>query len=160
METAPALVKLAPADPPHDSRICPFVVGAWARLLQVAPTLLATVEAELKAAGLPPTQWYDALASLERAPQQSLTPGDIEQHLLLTQCTTSRLIDRLVAEGYALRVMNPEDKRRQIIHLSPAGKTLVDRMWPVYAAAIERHVGRKLGGDDAVALIRILEKLA
>lgn len=159
METVPA--KAIPVDEAdHDTSLCPFVVQAWARLLQVAPTLLATVEAELKQAGLPPTQWYDALAALEREPQQSLTPGEIEQRLLLTQCTTSRLIERLVAEGYALRVVNPDDRRRQIVHLSPAGKTLIARMWPVYAGAIKRHVGRKLAPDDAQVLIRILEKLA
>ncbi|MDY0871937.1 MarR family winged helix-turn-helix transcriptional regulator [Dongia rigui] len=157
METAPAL---AAASADHDAALCPFVVQAWARLLQVAPTLLATVEAELKQAGLPPTQWYDALAALERQPQQSLSPGEIEQQLLLTQCTTSRLIDRLVAEGYALRMVNPDDRRRQTVHLSPAGQALIARMWPVYAAAIKRHVGRKLAPDDAQVLIRILEKLA
>ena len=144
----------------HARNICPFVVSAWARLLQVAPTLLASVEADLKAAGLPPTQWYDALAALERAPQSEMAPGDLERHLLLTQCTTSRLIDRLVADGLATRQTHPDDRRRQIIRLAPAGKDLIDRMWPVYADAIERHVGKKLDGQDAQALIRILEKLA
>lgn len=146
--------------PEHDVDVCPFVVGAWARLLQVAPMLLASVEAELKAAQLPPPQWYDALAALDRAPEHTLVPGDIERHLLLTQCTTSRLIDRLEAEGLVTRQINPDDRRRQTIHLSDAGRVLLGRMWPAYAAAIERHLGKKLAGDDARALIRILEKLA
>lgn len=152
----------APPAPPtdHDRGICPFVTSAWARLLQVAPTLLASVEADLKAAALPPAQWYGALSALERAPMSELAPGDLESQLLLTQCTTSRLIDRLVAEGLATRQVHPADKRRQIIRLSKPGKQLIDRMWPVYAEAIERHIGRKLDGDDAKALNRILEKLA
>jgi DNA-binding MarR family transcriptional regulator len=144
----------------HDMSICPFVVGAWARLLQVAPQLLASVEAELKAAQLPPSQWYDALAALDRAPEDNLAPGEIEHGLLLTQCTTSRLIDRLEAEGLVSRQTNLQDRRRQTIHLSDAGRSMIGRMWPVYAAAIERQFGRKLAGDDAKALIRILEKLA
>ncbi|WP_374652077.1 MarR family winged helix-turn-helix transcriptional regulator [Dongia sp.] len=155
METARKLS--APAE--QALNICPFVVSAWARLLQVAPTLLASVETDLKQAGLPPTQWYDALAALERAPG-GVAPSEIERHLLLTQCTTSRLIDRLVADGLANRVSHPDDRRRQIVHLAPAGKALINRMWPVYAEAIERHVGKKLDGNDAQALIRILEKLA
>ncbi|MBK8159616.1 MAG: winged helix-turn-helix transcriptional regulator [Rhodospirillaceae bacterium] len=140
--------------------ICPFVAGAWARLLRVAPILQAAVEADLKAAGLPPPQWYDALAALERAPEHSLVPGEIERDLLLTQCTTSRLIDRLEAEGLVVRQINPDDRRRQTIRLSESGRALLARIWPVYAGAIERHVGRKLAGEDAKALIRILEKLA
>jgi DNA-binding MarR family transcriptional regulator len=144
----------------HDFSICPFVVGAWGRLLQVAPTLLASVEAELKAAQLPPPQWYDALAALDRAPEESLAPAEIERGLLLTQCTTSRLIDRLEAEGLVSRQINPEDRRRQTIHLTDAGRAMIGHMWPVYAAAIERQFGSKLAGDDARALIRILEKLA
>lgn len=148
------------AEPDADVAICPFVVGAWARLLQVAPLLQASVEAELKAAGLPPPQWYDALAALDRAPGRSLVPGEIERQLMLTQCTTSRLIDRLEADGLVTRQINPEDRRRQTVHLSQSGQQTLGRMWPVYAAAIERHLGRKLAGDDAKALIRILEKLA
>ena len=148
------------AEPRTDIAICPFVAGAWARLLQVAPLLQASVAAELKAARLPPPQWYDALAALDRAPDRSLVPGEIERQLLLTQCTTSRLIDRLEADGLVTRQINPDDRRRQTIHLSPSGRALLGRMWPVYAAAIERHLGRKLAGDDARALIRILEKLA
>ena len=142
-----------------DIAICPFVVGAWARLLQVAPMLLTSVEAELKAVQLPPSQWYDALAALDRAPAHSLVPGEIEQKLLLTQCTTSRLIDRLEAEGLVTREINPDDRRRQTIHLSESGRALLGRMWPVYATAIDRHLGKKLSGDEASALIRILEKL-
>jgi DNA-binding MarR family transcriptional regulator len=147
-------------DPKHDISLCPYVVGAWARLLQVAPTSLASVEADLKLAGLPPSQWYDALSALDRAPQDSLVPSDIEHQLLLTQCTTSRLINRLEAEGLVAREINPDDRRRQTVRLSDSGRELLARMWPVYAAAIERHVGRKLAGDDAKVLIRILEKLA
>ncbi len=152
----------APPAPPaaNERSICPFVVSAWARLLQVAPTLLASVEADLKTAGLPPSQWYDALSGLERAPLTEMMPSEIERQLLLTQCTTSRLIDRLVAEGLAQRVVHPEDRRRQIIRLAEPGRALINRMWPVYAEAIERHVGRKLDGADARVLIRILEKLA
>lgn len=156
MDTAPDANS---TDLDHDFSICPFVVGAWARLLQVAPMLLASVETELKAAKLPPPQWYDALAALDRAPQDSLVPSDIERSLLLTQCTTSRLIDRLEAEGLVSREINPDDRRRQTIHLTDSGRGLLGRMWPVYAAAVERHLGRKLAGDDAKALIRILEKL-
>lgn len=151
-----------PPEPAGDDAatgICPFVVGAWARLLQVAPTLIGAVDDELKEAGLPPRQWYDALAALDRAPGNALAPGDIETGLLLTQCTTSRLIDRLEAEGLVVREVNPGDRRRQVIRLAAPGQNLLGRMWPVLARAIGRHLGNKLGDGDARALIGILEKL-
>ncbi len=157
MATAP---DIALQDLDHDPAICPFVAAAWARLLQVAPLLLASVETELKAAGLPPAQWYDALAALDRAPGDALGPSDLERGLLITQWSTSRLIDRLEADGLVTRLVNADDRRRQTIQLAPKGRALIGRMWPAYAAAIERHLGQKLSGDDAKALIRILEKLS
>ena len=40
--------------------ISKHAVDAWARLLRVSQQLLNSVEADLKAAKLPPLTWYDA----------------------------------------------------------------------------------------------------
>jgi hypothetical protein len=45
--------------------------------------------------------------------------------------------------------------------ITAAGRELQKRMWPVYGAAIQKHVGAPLGSDrDAEALWRLLEPLA
>jgi len=65
----------------------PEAISAWARLVRVQQALLASVEAELKHAGLPPLAWYDALLELSRAPEGRLRPTDLEKSMLLPQYT-------------------------------------------------------------------------
>src|ERR671938_544541 len=115
-------------------------VQAWARLVRVSGALLDAVEAELKAAGFPPLAWYDALLELDRAPEGRLRPFELERHMLLAQYSTSRLVDRLERAGLVERLQCPLDGRGQDVAITAAGRELRTRMWPAYAAAIERHV--------------------
>ena len=77
--------------------------AAWIRLMRVQSQVLNAVEHELKKAGFPPLAWYDALLELSRAPAGELRPVELEKQMLLPQYSTSRLIDRLVDEGLAVR---------------------------------------------------------
>jgi DNA-binding MarR family transcriptional regulator len=138
---------------PSDGVIC-----AWARLIRAQQSVLAAVEAELKAAGFPPLAWYDVLLELSRA-QEGLRPFALEQELLVAQYNLSRLLDRLEGAGYLERRACPEDGRGQIVAITAAGRALVKRMWPTYRAAIARHLGAKLSEDEASRLATLLGKL-
>ena len=134
------------------------VIRAWARLIRAQQSVLAAVEAELKAAGFPQLAWYDVLLELSRA-QEGLRPFALEQELLLAQYNLSRLLDRLEGAGYLERRACPEDGRGQIVAITAAGRALVKRMWPTYRAAIARHLGGKLSEDEASRLATLLGKL-
>jgi DNA-binding MarR family transcriptional regulator len=134
------------------------VIRAWARLVRAQQTLLAAVEAELKAAGFPPLAWYDVLLELARA-DAGVRPFALEQELLLAQYNLSRLLDRLEKAGYVERRTCTEDGRGQIVAITPSGRALVKRMWPTYRAAIARHLGAKLSEDEAARLASLLGKL-
>jgi len=125
------------------------VVDAWINLVRAQHRVLSAVETDLKRAGFPPLSWYDVLLELRRAGDDGLRPLEIEARLLLAQHNVSRLIERLEKAGYATRKAHESDGRGQRILLAASGAELLARMWPVYRAAIERHVGRKLSGDDA-----------
>jgi DNA-binding MarR family transcriptional regulator len=131
----------------------------WAQLVRVEQSLLASVEAELKATGFPPLAWYDALLELSRTPGGYMRPLDLERAMLLPQYSTSRLIDRLVKAGLVIRKVCPIDGRGQFVEITAAGKKLRQKMWPSYAAAIERHVGAKLSREDVAKLGDLLGKL-
>lgn len=132
---------------------------AWARLLRAHHALTVAIGADLKQAGFPPLDWYDALLALGRAPEGRLTPRELEQRMVLAQYNCSRLVDRLETEGLVRRVPFPGDRRRQLIEITDEGRALRARMWPPYAAAIERHIGKKLGDSDAARLAELLEPL-
>lgn len=136
------------------------VITAWARLVRAQRIALGGVEADLKAAGMPPLGWYDALLEVRKAGAEGLRPVDLEGRLLLEQHNISRLVDRLVTAGYLERRPCPKDRRGQILALTEAGAALLREMWPVYRAAIQRRVGSKLQGEaEAVALSGLLQRL-
>ncbi len=131
--------------------------AAWIRLMRVQSRVLDAVEHDLKKSGFPPLAWYDALLELSRAP--SLRPVELERQMLLPQYSTSRLIDRLVEEGLAVRRECPIDKRGQFVEITEAGRELQKKMWGAYSAAIEKHVGSKLSDADATRLCALLDRL-
>jgi DNA-binding MarR family transcriptional regulator len=134
-------------------------VHAWALLVRKSQHVLNSVERDLKAAGLPPLSWYDALLELERAETGQLRPFELEQRMLLAQYHMSRLTARLAKAGYVERLACAEDGRGQIIRITGAGRTLLTRMWPVYAGAIRRHFADKMTDEEAAVLARMLGKL-
>jgi DNA-binding MarR family transcriptional regulator len=135
------------------------VIRAWTRLVKAGRVVLGAVEAEIKAAGFPPLGWYDALLELSREKVDGLRPFVLEERLLLAQYNLSRVLDRLEDAGYVERRPHPEDRRGQIVRITPAGRDLVKRMWPVYRAAIARHVGARLSETEARQLATLLDRL-
>ncbi len=135
------------------------VVRAWVRLVKAQQLALTSVEAALKAAGLPPLGWYDVLLEVERAGTKGLRPVELEQAVLLAQYNLSRLIDRLERAGYVERKACEADGRGQLIVLTAAGRTVRQKMWPVYARGIEAAVGRHLSAREVLALDGLLGKL-
>lgn len=132
---------------------------AWARLVRAAEYARTLVERDLKAAGFPPLAWYDVLLELGREPEGALRPVEIERRILMAQYNMSRLLDRLVREGLVSREACAEDGRGSLVRLSDKGRDLRAAMWPVYAAAIQRHVGDRLGDASAAELARLLQAL-
>ena len=133
-------------------------VLAWARLGKAERFVLAAVEADLKAAGFPPLSWYDVALELRRA-EAPLRPIELEMRLLIAQSNMSRLIDRMEAAGYVSRSPCADDRRGFQLQLTEPGHGLLRDMWPVYRAAIQRHVGAKLDADQAAVLASALGRL-
>jgi DNA-binding MarR family transcriptional regulator len=134
------------------------VIDAWVNLMRAQQRLLGLIEADLKAAGLLPLGWYDVLWELVRAPDGRLRPFEIEERTLLAQYNLSRLIDRLESEGLVKRETFDQDGRGRWVAITDAGRDLQKRMWQVYAKAIERHIGSKLGEGDAESLGTLLSR--
>ena len=135
------------------------VIHAWTRLVKAGRVVLGAVEAELKAAGFPPLGWYDVLLELSREKVDGLRPFVLEERLLLAQYNLSRVLDRLAEAGYVERLPHPDDRRGQIVRITARGRDLTKRMWPIYRAAIARHVGAKLAEGEARELASLLDQL-
>jgi DNA-binding MarR family transcriptional regulator len=134
-------------------------VDVWARLIRTEHRLLEQVEADLKAAGLPPLVWYDVVLELARAPDGKLRHRDLQARVLLAKYNLSRLIDRMIGDGLVARLPVAEDARGAYIAITAAGRQLQKRIWPVYGRSIARHFAAHLDAADLIELDRILAKL-
>lgn len=139
--------------------LAPQTGKAWARLVRAHRAVTSRIEGDLKAANFPPLVWYDVLLELGRAEDGRLAPAELERALLFAQYNVSRLVDRMAARGLVRRDPHPCDGRRQLVAITPEGRALRERMWPVYAGAIERHLGAKLPGGRAPLLSSLLARL-
>lgn len=134
-------------------------VDAWIALMRAQQTALLKIERALREAELPPLAWYDLLWELERAGVEGLRPFELEERILIAQSNISRLIDRLAERGCVARERSEEDGRGQRVWITPPGRELRRRMWPVYAKALREAVGSRLTEREAQMLAAQLTKL-
>lgn len=111
------------------------VQSAWVAVQRAAARLQNAVQAKLKAAGLPPIEWYSVLWALEQA-GGSKRPRDLGHSLFLERYSVSRLLDRIEAEGLIEKQDCPEDARGQLIVLTPAGRAMRQKMWGIHGPAM------------------------
>jgi DNA-binding MarR family transcriptional regulator len=151
--------KTMTAESPCPGGTCTEVAErAWVQLIRAHRSALCSVEKALRAADLPPLEWYDVLLELERG--GPLRSRDLQDRLLLAQYNLSRLIDRMQDEGLVERTRCSDDARCQWIRATDAGSALRTRMWPVYADAIRGAVESRLTKAQAAQLGDLLGKLS
>lgn len=134
-------------------------IETWIGLMRASRRIAVAIESELKAAGLPPLDWYDVLLELDRADGPGLRQYELQPRLLLAQYNVSRLLSRLETAGLIKCVDCEEDRRARVVSLTGAGRAMRHRMWAVYGPAIERHVGEPLAEHELRELADVLGKL-
>jgi DNA-binding MarR family transcriptional regulator len=71
----------------------------------------------------------------------------------------TRLVDRIEAAGLLRRQPSADDRRGTEIVLTREGAAMLRRMWPVYAAEIQRSFVDVLGDEEAAALRDSLDRV-
>jgi DNA-binding MarR family transcriptional regulator len=85
------------------------------------------------------TQHYQAMLVLRAAPEASrLTINELARRLLIKHNSAVGLVDRLVKEGLARRVMSKSDRRKVELELSARGRQVLAKL----AATHRRELGR------------------
>ncbi|UWQ32211.1 MarR family winged helix-turn-helix transcriptional regulator [Leisingera sp. M527] len=136
----------------------PDPFGIWLPLARAHKSILATVEAALKQAGLPGLDWYDLLWELECAGAAGLRPFELQEKLLLPQYGVSRLAERLAKAGLLQRQTCDGDGRGQTLVITPDGAAMRARIWAVYADAMQQAVLPHFSPGEARRLAELLGK--
>jgi len=84
--------------------------------------------------------------------------GDIQRRILVSSGGITFLVDRLEAKGLVAREACPDDRRARFAVLTPAGRTLMKRIFPKHAQAVSRALSG-LTREERHAATRLLRSL-
>ena len=132
-------------------------LAVWRAFLNAHARVTRAIGRDLAEAGLPDLGWYDLLWTLYRQPGRSLRVKELADEVVLSPTAMSRFVDRVEAAGCVRRDPDPDDRRALQVTLTDEGVALLRRMWPVYAAGIERHFAAHL---ESASLRETLERLS
>lgn len=102
---------------------------------------------------------YDVLFTLSRCPTGKLRLHDLNDEILLSQPSLSRLCDRLQKSGYIVREPDPTDKRGTVVALTESGRAVQRDIGRKHAIKIRRYVGDALSDDELTTLQTLCTKL-
>jgi DNA-binding MarR family transcriptional regulator len=133
---------------------------AWRKLYPAFWRIMAAIEADLDAAGLPSLSWYDALYELYLAPDRRLRMNELARHALLSRSGLTRLVDKLERDKLIERRACPTDGRVQHAQLTDKGVEMLRKIWPVYRAGIAKYFAAHLTDAEAAQVEKTLGKVA
>ncbi len=133
-------------------------VDAWEALFRAQVSVLTQISSEFPTGELSFNE-YDVLFNLSRAPGRHLRIRELNQNLLVSQPSVSRLVDRLAARQLVCKEHDPADGRGTVVGLTDAGYELFRRIAVVHAASIHRRVGGALTDDELTTIKALSDKL-
>lgn len=133
-------------------------VEAWEALFRAQVRVLRQLTKEFPETDISFNE-YDVLFNLSKQDGRRLRIRDLSQHLLLTQPSVSRMVDRLVTKGLVTKESDPGDGRGTFVCLTESGYSLFRRVAVVHADSIDRHVGGALSADELRQLTELTDRL-
>ena len=138
-----------------DNRVA---VSAWESLFRAQVSVMRHLNAEFPTNGLSLNE-YDVLFNLSQHTGWKLRIKELNKHLLLTQPSVSRLIDRLAARALVTKSSDPSDARGIIVEMTPAGFELFRRVAVTHMKSIADRVGAALTDAELRQLQILTDKL-
>ncbi|APX04631.1 MULTISPECIES: MarR family winged helix-turn-helix transcriptional regulator [unclassified Arthrobacter] len=102
---------------------------------------------------------YDVLFTLSRCPSGWLRLNELNDNVLLSQSSLSRLVDRLEKRGLLERMPAPDDGRGVLLRLTEEGAALQKEIGREHVRDIAELVGPALTAAEQRELLRLTEKL-
>jgi MarR family transcriptional regulator, organic hydroperoxide resistance regulator len=97
------------------------------------------VDARLKSEFDLPLTHFEPMAVMDRLP--GCRVYDIARELGITTGGTSKLVDRIEANGYCRRLPNPADRRSSLLELTPEGKRLFTEAGVAFDEELQARLG-------------------
>ncbi|MDV8146342.1 MULTISPECIES: MarR family winged helix-turn-helix transcriptional regulator [Arthrobacter] len=102
---------------------------------------------------------YDVLFTLSRCPSGWLRLNELNDNVLLSQSSLSRLVERLEKRGLVERMPAPQDGRGVLLKLTDAGRELQKQIGREHVRDISALITPALTASEQRELLRLTEKL-
>jgi DNA-binding MarR family transcriptional regulator len=113
--------------------------GLFNDIIRFEIELWNAVDARLKGEFDLPLTHFEPMSVIDRFP--GCRVYDIARELGITTGGTSKLVDRIEANGHCRRLPNPEDRRSSLLELTAAGKRLFAEAGAAFDDELERRLG-------------------
>ena len=94
----------------------------------------------------------------ESGTQGGLNQAKISEMMLVNRANITSLVDRMEKAGIVIRTAHSNDRRFNIVKLTPKGKKLYEKVEPVYLEQI-KYVMSDLNQSQLKTLMTLLEKI-
>jgi len=133
-------------------------VGAWESLFRAQVAIMRSLAADFPSRDISFNE-YDVMFNLSRQPDRRIRLRELNQHVLLTQPSVSRLVDRLVSRGFVHKLNDPDDGRGAIVELTAEGLALFRRVAVAHMKTITERIGDSLTTEELVQFTALCDRL-
>lgn len=151
---APPATREAPLTP-RDARLAP-----WRAFVTAQAHVSRRLDEDLRAEHGLSLQEYVALLILAEAPERRLRMGRLAELLTLSKSGATRLIDRLVDDGFVDRVTCSSDLRGAEAALTEAGVNRLRTAAPTHLRGIADYFLSAIDADDLAVVERTMRSVA
>lgn len=104
---------------------------------------------------LTPSQ-FDIIATLGNT--DGFCCRELGEKTLITKGTLTSVLDRMIAKGLVERIVSPQDRRYQIVRLTPTGQTLFMTIFPEQCLYLDQKMAA-LPETEKIEITNMLNRL-
>lgn len=102
---------------------------------------------------------FEAMLRMGRSPEQRMSMSQLADQMVLTSGGVTRLIDRLAAAGFVVRVSCPEDRRIQWAQLTDTGLSKIESVLETHLNDLDDHFFAAMSAEELETLLPVLDRL-
>ncbi len=129
---------------------CNNFFEVWKALIKVQRLIAPALESDLQARHGIGLSEYEAMEELRNADGGRMRMNELAASVMLTPSGLTRLVDRLEADGIAVRESCPTDGRGSHVRITEKGMSLLTRAEETYRKDIQSYFGEQFTGAAAV----------
>jgi MarR family 2-MHQ and catechol resistance regulon transcriptional repressor len=130
-------------------------LNSFIKLTRAADSVRSRVSSIINTSEVTESQFYVLDSLYHSGP---LTQKNIGEKVFRSGGNITLVIDNLEKQGYVKRVRGTEDRRYFTIHLTKAGKNLMDKIFPDFLSAIKEEMN-VLGDSEHKQLQELCKKV-